>query len=130
VGEFIFLIIVGVAKAGGAGQLADRRRRSDKDMPAVAGAGAAGCPTSMWIILAPCASRSAAAAMTSMTMNGGTSLRFDGANSLFAASSIVFGRLGLVFLPRCRRNPRFACDQRRHDRVVIAGCVDRLQGRQ
>jgi hypothetical protein len=68
--------------------------------------------------------------MTSMTMNGGTSLRFDGANSLFAASSIVFGRLGLISLPRYRRIPRFACDQRRHDRVVIAGCVDRLQGRQ
>jgi hypothetical protein len=61
-----------------------------------------------------------------MTMNGGTSLRLDGANSLFAASSIVFGRLGLISLPRCRRIPRIACGQRRHDWVVIAGCVDRL----
>jgi hypothetical protein len=61
-----------------------------------------------------------------MTMNGGTSLRFDGANSFFAASSIVFGRLDPDSLPRCRRIPRFACGRRRHDRVVIAGRVDRL----
>ena len=56
---------------------------------AVCGAGAAGWPTSMWMTRAPSASRLAAAAITSITMKGGTSLRRDGVNSLFAASSIM-----------------------------------------
>ena len=55
---------------------------------AVAGAGAAGWPTSMWMTWPPAASMRAAAAITSITMNGGTSLRAEGAISRFAASSI------------------------------------------
>ena len=42
------------------------------------GAGAAGWPTSMWMTRPPAASMRAAAAITSITMNGGTSLRADG----------------------------------------------------
>src|SRR5215470_3168322 len=51
------------------------------------GAGAAGCPTSMWMTCVPLASMRAAAAITSITMNGGTSLRAEAAVSRFAASS-------------------------------------------
>src|SRR6516225_6682135 len=36
------------------------------------GAGVLGCPTSRWITVSPAASFSAAAAITSMTMNGST----------------------------------------------------------
>src|SRR5262249_53552636 len=53
---------------------------------AVAGADAAGCPTSIWMTCVPLASMRAAAAITSMTMNGGTPLRAEGAVSRFAAS--------------------------------------------
>ena len=42
---------------------------------AARGAGVPGWPTSMWMTLCPCASRAAAASITSMTMNGGTALR-------------------------------------------------------
>ncbi len=55
---------------------------------AVVGADAAGWPTSMWMTRPPAASMRAAAAITSITMNGGTSLRAEGAISRFAASSI------------------------------------------
>ena len=96
---------------------------------AVAGAGAAGCPTSMCIMWAPCASRCAAAAITSMTMNGGTSLRLDGFKSCFAASSIVFGLPGLAEPPRCCRIRRIVCGWLFHDPVVIASCVDRPTAR-
>ena len=54
----------------------------------VAGAGAAGWPTSMWMTRPPAASMRAAAAITSITMNGGTSLRAEGAISRLAASSM------------------------------------------
>ena len=56
---------------------------------AVAGAPAAGWPTSIWTIRRPFASSRAAAAMTSMTINGGTPLRADGCSRLFAFSSIT-----------------------------------------
>src|SRR5215470_6564400 len=55
---------------------------------AVAGAEAAGWPTSMWMTRPPTASMRAAAAMTSITMNGGTSLRSDGDISPLADSSM------------------------------------------
>jgi hypothetical protein len=42
----------------------------------------------MWITRLPVASMRAAAAMTSITMNGGTSLRAEGTISRFADSSI------------------------------------------
>ena len=51
---------------------------------AVAGAGAAGWPTSMWMTRPPAASMRAAAAITSITMKGGTSLRAEGVISRFA----------------------------------------------
>ena len=50
---------------------------------AVAGAGAAGWPTSMWTTRPPAASIRAAAAITSMTMKGGTSLRREGVSRRF-----------------------------------------------
>src|ERR1700719_3464347 len=53
------------------------------------GAGAAGWPTSMCTTLPPAASMRAAAAITSMTMNGGTPLRADGLMRRLAASSIL-----------------------------------------
>jgi hypothetical protein len=56
---------------------------------AVAGAGAAGWPTSMWITRPPAASMRPAAAITSITMNGGTSLRAEGDIRRFAAFSMV-----------------------------------------
>ncbi len=59
-----------------------------------AGAGAAGWPTSMCTTRAPLASSAAAAAITSMTMNGGTSLRLEGISRCFAASSIVNRAVG------------------------------------
>src|SRR5579863_9354381 len=61
---------------------------------AVLGADAAGCPTSIWITWPPAASIRAAAAITSITMNAGTSLRPEAAvrtvlaRSLSVASSI------------------------------------------
>ena len=42
----------------------------------------------MWMTRPPAASMRAAAAITSITMNGGTSLRAEGTISRFAASSI------------------------------------------
>src|SRR6201991_2665999 len=50
------------------------------------GAGAAGCPTSMWMTWPPEASIRAAAAITSITMKGGTSLRAEAANRRLAES--------------------------------------------
>src|SRR5215211_1932358 len=55
---------------------------------AVEGAGAAGCPTSIWMTCPPAASIRAAAAITSITMNGGTLLRADGVTRCLAISSI------------------------------------------
>ena len=67
---------------------------------ATAGAGAAGWPTSMWTMCAPVASSRAAAAITSMTMNGGTSLRREGLTQLFGAFRASFtGFLPLVPRP-------------------------------
>src|SRR5215831_666791 len=56
---------------------------------AVAGAGAAGCPTSMCTTRPPAASMRAAAAITSITMKAGTALRGEGVSSRFAVSNIV-----------------------------------------
>src|ERR1700742_2012677 len=50
------------------------------------GAGAAGCPTSMWMTWPPEASIRAAAAITSITMKGGTSLRAEAVNRRLAES--------------------------------------------
>ena len=61
-------------------------RRSDR---AVVGAGAAGWPTSMCTTRPPRASMRAAAAITSITMKGGTSLRADGMIRRRALSSIM-----------------------------------------
>ena len=61
---------------------------------AVVGAGAAGWPTSMWMTRPPAASIRAAAAITSITMNGGTSLRAEGVISRRAASSIIHASCG------------------------------------
>ena len=69
---------------------------------AVAGAAAAGWPTSMWIIRRPAASSRAAAAITSITMNGGTSLRAEAAagSGLYRASTAFeFDEI------RCRSTP-------------------------
>src|SRR3954452_1832235 len=59
---------------------------------ALRGAGCAGCPTSIWMTRVPLASSAAAAAITSITMNGGTALRREGASRRFAASSIMIGQ--------------------------------------
>src|SRR5712691_1129204 len=75
---------------------------------AVEGAGAAGWPTSMCIPRPPASSMRAAAAITSMTMNGGTSLRRDGASSVLAAA-IAAGCKGcalFIFSIRFHGNPR------------------------
>src|SRR5215472_12624100 len=56
---------------------------------ALAGAGAAGWPTSMCTTWPPPASMRAAAAITSITMKGGTLLRPEGSISRFARSNIV-----------------------------------------
>ena len=85
-------IVPGDARPQGGGA----ERRGIVDPGAVqrgVGAGAQGCPTSMWMTWPPEASIRAAAAITSITMNGGTSLRPDGvsrflARSLSVASSI------------------------------------------
>src|SRR6201996_6564445 len=88
---------------------------------ALCGADAAGCPTSMWITWPPAASIRAAAAITSITMNGGTSLRPEAvvrailARSLGVASSInicyrfcvpVWVWLLLAARPQTSLNPR------------------------
>jgi hypothetical protein len=57
---------------------------------ALAGAGAAGCPTSMWMTRPPSASMRAAAAITSITMKAGTSLRKEGVISRRAISCTAF----------------------------------------
>ena len=61
---------------------------------AVRGAEAAGWPTSICMTRRPAASIRAAAAITSMTMKGGTSLRREGVNRRFAISSMAVGPLG------------------------------------
>ena len=76
----------------GIADAAVRERGLRRPRSRVAGAGAAGWPTSIWTTRPPVASRCAAAAITSMTMKGGTSLRLEGINSCFAASSMVFSR--------------------------------------
>ena len=77
---------LGIAEAAG-------RSAARAAAMAVAGAGAAGCPTSMWMTRPPAASMRAAAAITSITMNAGTSLRTEGAISRLAASNIAFRSL-------------------------------------
>jgi hypothetical protein len=56
----------------------------------------------------PCASSRAAAAITSMTMNGGTSLRAEAVISRFAASSMTATNPIASFAasPRYRRIPQ------------------------
>src|ERR1700704_573080 len=75
---------------------------------AVCGAGAAGWPTSIWMTRPPRASMRAAAAITSITMKGGTSLRADGTIRRRALSSIIDRRLlqwtQAVRAPRWCRN--------------------------
>src|SRR2546423_15634278 len=56
---------------------------------AVVGAGVAGWPTSRWMTRPPAASIRPAAAITSITMNGGTLLRADGTIRRLADSSII-----------------------------------------
>src|SRR3972149_9830868 len=99
---------------------------------AVAGAAAAGWPTSMWTTRRPDASIAAAAAITSMTINGGTLLRLEGINRGFAASSIVNGRSGLTPCPAVAAFGGFLgllgpCAF--HDSFVIVACVDRYPAR-
>jgi hypothetical protein len=55
---------------------------------AALGAGAAGCPTSICTTRPPAASMRAAAAITSITMNGGTSLRAEDLSRRLAVSSM------------------------------------------
>ena len=88
---------------------------------AVAGAGAAGWPTSMWMTRPPAASMRAAAAITSITMNGGTSLRAEGAISRFAASSI-----DSTVCYRARQPPR-CCRIRRLRSALPRGATARYQ---
>src|SRR5437773_332658 len=56
---------------------------------AVVGPGVAGWPTSRWMTRPPAASIRPAAAITSITMNGGTLLRADGTIRRLADSSII-----------------------------------------
>ena len=74
----------------------------------VLGAGAAGWPTSMCTTRPPRASMAAAAAITSITMKGGTSLRADGEMRRRAVSSIkgLLLRSQAVNAPRSCRNRR------------------------
>src|ERR1700761_5456007 len=58
---------------------------------AVLGAPTAGCPTSIWMTRPPAASMRAAAAITSITMKAGTSLRAEGVIRRRAESSIMDG---------------------------------------
>src|SRR5438477_5859034 len=59
------------------------------------GAGVLGWPTSRWITLPPAASFSAAAAMTSMTMNGSTApARRDGGRDIVSARRCVQRQAG------------------------------------
>jgi hypothetical protein len=46
----------------------------------------------MCTMVRPCASSRAAAAMTSMTMNGGTPLRAEGCSKAFALSNMRLGQ--------------------------------------
>src|SRR6478609_4131368 len=71
---------------------------------AIFGAPAAGWPTSMWLTWPPAASIRAAAAITSITMNGGTSLRREGASSASTRFLNVASCIYLLF--RCRVRTR------------------------
>jgi len=62
------------------------------------GAAAAGCPTSMWMTWPPAPSIRAAAAITSITMNGGTSLRPEAVSSRFAWSLSVASSIDICYL--------------------------------
>jgi Flp pilus assembly secretin CpaC len=68
---------------------------------ALVGAGAAGWPTSMWITRPPAASMRAAAAITSITMKAGTSLRAEGLINRRAASNIA----SMPLMPRADPAP-------------------------
>jgi len=63
------------------------------------GAGAAGWPTSMWMTCPPAASIRAAAAITSITIKGGTSLRADGVSRVFTRSPSIASRIDICYLP-------------------------------
>ncbi len=80
--------------------VADVERRAGRPARAVCGAGAAGWPTSICTTRPPAASIRAAAAITSITMKGGTSLRAEGA-AIRAKGSIIMRRLFLCGGP-CR----------------------------
>src|SRR3954468_22755394 len=71
---------------------------------AALGAGASGCPTSIWITWPPADSIRAAAAITSITMNGGTSLRADAVSRRLARSLGVVSCIGDLLSDR---GPRF-----------------------
>src|SRR5215211_4753801 len=85
---------------------------------AVEGAGAAGCPTSIWMTCPPAASIRAAAAITSITMNGGTLLRADGVTRCLAISSIeaVLQRMSGESLDLIRSRHPFADKNMRHSK--------------
>ena len=76
---------------------------------AARGAGVPGWPTSMWMTCAPCASRAAAACITSMTMKGGTALRRDGGRDRSACASSAAARSSAACvalpLPRALKPP-------------------------
>jgi len=73
----LIVLLLGISSAAWAAAIAAR------------GAGVAGCPTSMWMTWPPLASIRSAAAITSITMNGGTLLRADGAVRLAIRCSNV-----------------------------------------
>ena len=102
----------GMPSAFGIAEPARRQRRTRRGERG-RGAGAAGWPTSMWMTWPPAASMRAAAAITSITMNGGTSLRAEGTISRFAASSMISSaRIRRAHLPRCCRIRRFRWPRR------------------
>ena len=90
----------------------------------------------MWMTLPPAASIRAAAAITSITMNGGTSLRADGVISDRAESSIIelqAIRQRVSAPPRCCRiRPLLTGSRQGNDDVqrhVISARVDPAGGR-
>ena len=71
----------------------------------------------------------AAAAITSITMNGGTSLRADGVISRFAASSIVQAFGDRVHRPAVAAFGGFRADSRRRGAIAVSTCRFRHNGR-
>ena len=92
----------------GVADAADRQRGAAAAI-AVAGAGAAGCPTSIWMTSPPAASMRAAAAITSITMKGGTSLRAEAAGRLPHRASRFSPDPRPPTPPRCCRIRRLSC---------------------